>query len=196
MEYQEFLESKIVIDAPSGHEPVDINPQLFDFQKDLVSWAVRRGRAAIFADCGLGKTPMQLEWARQVKGDVIILAPLAVTGQVVSRAASKGEKSAWYCICDCGEKVIATSTHLRSGHTQSCGCLCRERTSAARRTHGHTVEHKSSPTFSSWQSMKARCMNPKSNRYKAYHDRGITICARWLDSFENFLADMGERPAA
>lgn len=46
MEYREFLESKMVIDKPSGHEPVDINPQLFDFQKDLVSWAVRRGRAA------------------------------------------------------------------------------------------------------------------------------------------------------
>lgn len=85
MEYQDFIESKRKRMEPSGFEPSDINTMLFEFQRDIVKWACRKGKAAIFADCGLGKTPMQLEWARQVcehtGGDVLILAPLAVAKQ-------------------------------------------------------------------------------------------------------------------
>lgn len=85
-EYNEFLKTKSVDDIPTGIvEDIDINPMLYDFQKDITRWAVKRGRAAIFADCGLGKTPMQLEWSRHVcehSGDnVLILAPLAVAAQ-------------------------------------------------------------------------------------------------------------------
>lgn len=94
MNYDEFVESKRIYVRPSGFE-VDraaLNPQLFPFQRDIVRWALRRGKAAIFADCGLGKTPMQLEWARQVcdhtGGNVLILAPLAVSQQTMR----EGEK--------------------------------------------------------------------------------------------------------
>jgi len=88
MEYENFIASKLVQEIDSGFDPVEkINRKLFDFQKDIVIWALRKGKAAIFADCGLGKTPMQLEWARQVclytKGSVLILAPLAVSDQTV-----------------------------------------------------------------------------------------------------------------
>lgn len=89
MEYQEFLSKKITIDKPTGlNEVTEINPMLFEFQRDIVRWALRRGRAAIFADCGLGKTPMQLEWANHIPGRVLILAPLAVNRQTVR----EGEK--------------------------------------------------------------------------------------------------------
>jgi superfamily II DNA or RNA helicase len=92
--YQEFLESKRVLDAPSGFDPKSLNLQLFDFQKDIVRWALRRGRAAIFADCGLGKTPMQLEWANQVcantLGKCLILTPLAVSYQTVEEGRKFG----------------------------------------------------------------------------------------------------------
>ena len=66
--YQKFLESKIILHKSSGIEisPTEIHPMLFPFQKDLVRWSVRKGRAAIFADTGLGKTLMQLEWANRV----------------------------------------------------------------------------------------------------------------------------------
>ena len=88
-DYEEFLRAKAITDAPSGMPVVPaLNPQLFPFQRDIVSWALRRGRAAIFADCGLGKTPMQLEWAKHVPGPVLILAPLAVSRQTVR----EGEK--------------------------------------------------------------------------------------------------------
>lgn len=87
LQYSEFIASKRAAMEPSGFEPSDINPMLFDFQRDIVRWACRKGKCAIFADCGLGKTPMQLEWARQVcehvgsGAKVLILAPLAVSKQ-------------------------------------------------------------------------------------------------------------------
>lgn len=87
MEYQEFLECKKVIDKPTGLIDIpELNPMLFPFQHDIVSWALRRGRACIFADCGMGKTPMQLEWAHNVPGDVLIFAPLAVSDQTIREA--------------------------------------------------------------------------------------------------------------
>ncbi len=83
--YDQFIESKRVEVKPSGFACGDLNPMLFDFQRDIVRWALARGKAAIWADCGLGKSPMQLEWAHRVceheHGDVLILAPLAVAQQ-------------------------------------------------------------------------------------------------------------------
>jgi len=91
--YREFLEAKRLVDRPTGFEPSKISSVLFPFQHDIVRWACKRGRAAIFADCGLGKTLMQLEWAREVcretGGDVLILAPLAVGPQTQREATDK-----------------------------------------------------------------------------------------------------------
>jgi superfamily II DNA or RNA helicase len=82
--YDAFLDRKAIIDPATGLDSVPVlSVSLFDFQRDIVAWALRRGRAAIFADCGLGKTLMQLEWARRIPGDVLILAPLAVSAQTV-----------------------------------------------------------------------------------------------------------------
>lgn len=90
-DYQEFLKNKINILQPTGREILseDINPILFDFQKDIVAWAVHKGRCAIFADTGLGKTLMQLEWSRLVGGKILIFAPLGVTGQTIAEADKK-----------------------------------------------------------------------------------------------------------
>jgi superfamily II DNA or RNA helicase len=82
-DYECFLANKaqrapdVGIDVPADH----INPKLFGFQRDLTRWALRKGRAAIFADCGLGKTPIQLEWATHLPGRVLIVAPLSVAQQ-------------------------------------------------------------------------------------------------------------------
>ena len=94
-DYTSFLTSKALSDVATGIQVVPaINPTLFEYQADIVSWALRRGRAAIFADCGLGKTPMQLEWARIVsehrRNPVLILAPLAVAEQTESEARKFG----------------------------------------------------------------------------------------------------------
>ena len=95
--YEEFLERKLHTGADHGFEPVFMPDQLFDFQQALVQWAVRKGRAAIFADCGLGKTAMQLTWAQNVAQHtdrpVLILTPLAVAAQTIR----EGEKFGIEC---------------------------------------------------------------------------------------------------
>ncbi len=83
MNYNEFLSTKRLVAEPSGREATGINRALFDFQADITAWALRLGRAAIFAGTGLGKTLMQLEWAREVGGRVLIVAPLCVNSQTV-----------------------------------------------------------------------------------------------------------------
>lgn len=88
--YKTFLEGKKVKLVPSGKEVVDIHEKLFDFQKDIVRFSTKKGRSAIFADCGLGKTIMQLEWARQVGGTCLILAPLAVSRQTINEGLKIG----------------------------------------------------------------------------------------------------------
>ncbi len=91
MKYQEFLKSKKRDDVPTGiSAEVELNPMLFDFQHDIVRWSLKRGRAAVFADCGLGKTPMQLEWAQHVPGDILIVAPLAVSKQTIREGKKFG----------------------------------------------------------------------------------------------------------
>jgi len=94
MDYNAFLKNKDVVDKSTGFCPGPLNPMLFDFQAAIVRWACKRGRAAIFADCGLGKTPMQLEWARQVNnhtgGPILILAPLAVSIQTRNEGSKFG----------------------------------------------------------------------------------------------------------
>lgn len=92
--YEDFIKSKRRSEIATGHTPGELNEHLFDFQHAIVSWAVRRGRAAIFADTGLGKTLMQLSWADEVStysnGIVLILAPLAVSEQTIEQGATFG----------------------------------------------------------------------------------------------------------
>lgn len=96
-DYQSFISHKVSqsINAESiCLSTDDLNPKLYSFQRDIVRWALAKGRAAVFADCGLGKTPMQLEWASQVYahkgGMVLILAPLAVSSQTVAEGVKFG----------------------------------------------------------------------------------------------------------
>jgi len=90
MDYKDFIQSKYLKAEKSGFEVQKLNPILFDYQKDLVKWALKLGKSAIFANTGLGKTFMQLEWAREVfehtKKPVLILAPLAVSSQTIDEA--------------------------------------------------------------------------------------------------------------
>ena len=93
-DYDRFIKAKAATSTPVGFDPQDMGGDLFNFQRAIVEWACRRGRAAIFADTGLGKTAMQVEWARQVNehtgGDVLIAAPLCVAQQTVEEAAKFG----------------------------------------------------------------------------------------------------------
>lgn len=106
-------------------------------------------------------------------------------------------KVQWECLCDpslggCGETVIASGCNLRKGNSSSCGCSRVESMLRVHTTHGmkHTAEYRS------WQAMKDRCSNQNTISFPNYGGRGISVCERWLHSFENFFADMGKRPSA
>lgn len=113
-QYAEFLASKAAVDPMTGLSDIPpLNPLLFPFQHDIVAWALRRGRAAIFADCGMGKTPMQLEWARHVPGRVLILTPLAVAAQTVREAAKFGIDGVAYSrSSDSNARIVVTNYEM------------------------------------------------------------------------------------
>lgn len=96
--YEDFIESKSQLDGDHGFDPIEMPDWLFDYQQHLVDWACRKGRAAIFADCGMGKTPMQLVWAENVRKHtgkpVLICTPLAVNYQTVAEAERFGIEAA------------------------------------------------------------------------------------------------------
>ena len=95
----------------------------------------------------------------------------------------------WLSRCDCGTELIVTGTRLRHGQVMSCGCYHRQRQREVKLTHGMTR----TPTHTSWVAMRQRCNNANNPSWPNYGGRGIRICQRW-ESFENFYADMGERP--
>lgn len=92
VDYATFLASKARTTRDAGViiDPADLHPSLFGFQRDLVAWAAKKGRAAIWADTGLGKTRMQIEWARMMGHKTLIVAPLAVTAQTIEEASALG----------------------------------------------------------------------------------------------------------
>lgn len=96
------------------------------------------------------------------------------------------------CRCSCGTEKEILKQSVDEGHTKSCGCLQRELASQRSVTHGRSE----SPIYALWRAMIARCTNPNDGEFSRYGGRGITVCDRWQgdNGFENFLADMGERP--
>lgn len=112
-------------------------------------------------------------------------------GRLLVKAWAEGRDKKWICVCDCGRQVDVRGAALRIGKTKSCGCLKAEKMAA-----GLGARHKmcETPTYSSWDSMIGRCMRPNDPTFGRYGGAGITVCQRWT-VFDNFFADMGERPA-
>lgn len=116
-----------------------------------------------------------------------VFGKLTVLGYVPKTEYTNHKQIRVNCICECGNFIEVQTNNLKSGNTTKCA-VC------SRYTHNHRSYGLTSRTYNSWKSMKTRCTNPKAIGYKDYGERGITICDRWLNSFENFLEDMGERP--
>ncbi len=127
-----------------------------------------------------------------------------LTGQVFGRltvvefaghiVAKTQRNASWRCRCECGGEIVTRAQWLQRGNVISCGCRQVEIRSAVgdqQRTHGMFR----SPEYTVWQNMKKRCLDTSYRRYPDYGGRGVTICARWLESFQNFIDDMGPRPS-
>lgn len=119
------------------------------------------------------------------------MKPIDMTGQVFGRlkvlASEVNQKNhtVWVCSCECGKEIRAYGPALRANRHSSCGCLKSERLLARNLTHGET----NSAEYRIWTAMKYRCIS-----HERYTERGITVCDRWVESFDNFLNDMGKRP--
>ena len=101
---------------------------------------------------------------------------------VISQEKSKGGKTIWKCLCDCGNITTVTSTNLTCGKINSCGCLRKEQITNRNTTHNLTKTQ----IYKVWKSIKQRCYNKKLPCYKNYGGRGIFVCKEWKDNFESF----------
>ena len=114
----------------------------------------------------------------------------------VERALLNG-RAHWCCRCDCGQIAIVDQARLLAGRTKSCGCYRRDHMLSVRTEDGNKKHGRArSKEYSVRQNMLSRCYNPKSTSYQYYGARGVVVCDRWRESFENFLADMGRAPSA
>lgn len=133
MDYTEFLDAKAQLGRIDGFEPLWMPDFLFDFQKSLVGWALLKGRAAIFADCGLGKTVQQLVWAENVvrltNRPVLVLTPLAVSHQTVAEAEKFGIEARRASYGGDHPSGIIVTNYERLHHFDAAdfaGCVCDE----------------------------------------------------------------------
>ena len=106
---------------------------------------------------------------------------------VISRAENdKNKHPRWLCRCDCGNTCVVLGENLRSGHTRSCGCWSRERST----THGM----KGTPIYKKWRGIKDRCFNPNNKQFKDYGGRGIYMFPEWIDDFQKFYEYVSKLP--
>ena len=119
---------------------------------------------------------------------------------VIERSGTTADRHIiWGCVCDCGALAYVSEKDLVSGHTQSCGCLQRERTSTARHKHGGRKTHTNAERlYSVWGEMRGRCHNPENKDYRHYGGRGIKVCNEWSDysKFREWAVGAGYNPLA
>lgn len=108
---------------------------------------------------------------------------------VVSKGETNGKRTAWECLCQCGNTKTVLAFQLKNGNTKSCGCLNSEMAAERLRTHGK----RNAAIYAIWNNMMSRCHNPKDKAFSNYGGRGIAVCDEW-HTFEGFYADMGDKP--
>lgn len=101
---------------------------------------------------------------------------------VVERIPISNKRTMWICKCDCGNEVSVDAYNLKSGHTQSCGCIHKEVTSRINKTHGLG----NTRLYRIWNHMKTRCYRKSYHAFQHYGGRGIRVCDEWLHNFQSF----------
>lgn len=140
MKYEDFIASKHTEDEACGMKDIPaLNPAMFPQQRDIVAWALRRGRACVFADCGMGKTLIELEWSRCVPADVLVLAPLAVAEQTIREAAKFGGYDIAYSADGTkrGKITISNYERLEKFNPADFGAIVLDESSILKNYNGH-----------------------------------------------------------
>jgi len=120
---------------------------------------------------------------------------LTVLAYVGVEQFESGVKGTWLCRCQCGKTLRIIGNSLTTGNTTSCGCASIDALVERSTKHGAAKRGGSrSMAYRIWQAMLNRCRNQRVPNYADYGGRGITVCERWQESFQNFIADMGEPP--
>lgn len=116
--------------------------------------------------------------------------PADISGQIFSQftVICLLKSTYWLCQCSCGNFRAHKSAQLKGGHAKDCGCVWKKR----------YITHKltRTPTYRAWLAMRQRCYNSNAGEFKRYGARGISVCDRWANSFDNFIADVGVAPKA
>lgn len=110
---------------------------------------------------------------------------------VLKYSHSKNKRSYWLCVCDCGKIKTASGRNLSDGGTKSCGCLTVEGNNYK---HGHALAGNQTPEYKTWSKIKERCFVESDHAYKYYGGRGITMCRKWDESFDEFFKYIGNKP--
>ena len=115
---------------------------------------------------------------------------------ILKRVQSNRSGSIYECVCSCGTLRIIPRCNLVSGKTRSCGCVKSELIAEKKLKHGQSCKSKTKPTktYAAWSSMITRCTNKNNKSWGNYGGRGVKVCDRWINSFEDFYKDMGDAP--
>lgn len=109
----------------------------------------------------------------------------------IALVGRQGSNGLWLCRCECGTERPVSALNLRSGASQSCGCLRSERSASAHTKHGLV----GTPEYRAWVHARKRCDDTGDNSYHNYGGRGIRVCEEWRNDFAAFIGDMGQRPS-
>lgn len=145
------------------------------------------------ANSGIVTTKSDLTGQRFTRLVVVEQRGFVLQGRA-NGSSRQSRRKLWLCRCDCGNEVVLTTNALTRGNSKSCGCLKIDTAGDARRTHGQSGKNDTAE-YRAWCLMKGRCNSPEGDDYHRYGALGIKVCERWLNSFENFFADVGPRPS-
>lgn len=195
MTYEEFIAAKEIRMRDAGLKSLpELNSMLFDFQRHIVGQSLRKGRYAIFCDCGLGKTPMQLEWAHHVPGRVLILAPLAVAQQTVREGSKFGIKVVYERHASSRAKIVITNYEMLENfcHDDFAGIVLDE--SSILKSYSGSLRNQIISTFNRTSYRLACTATPAPNDFMELGNHaeflGVLTRVEMLSTF--FVHDGGE----
>jgi hypothetical protein len=134
----------------------------------------------------MGRQPRFQDLTGQVFGRLMVQ-------KFVGRQGERGDRYMFECVCQCGTTKVVSAGNLRSGSTNSCGCLQKEQVIGRQKTHGYRSEGRSRSPYWSWANMLQRCTNVRHFAYQRYGGAGVKVAPEWM-TFEGFIASLGERP--